>query len=42
MVTQPLETAKALAEEHWCWLEPLLKYLYTTAFIHGFKHARSD
>ena len=41
---------KKLAEAHWEWLEPLLqphfdsktlaimKYLYVTAMIHGYKH----
>jgi len=41
-MTKPKKTPKQLAEEHWLWLEPLLHYLYVTAFIHGAKHERKD
>ena len=27
-----------LVEEHWNWLQDLLKKVYIGAFIHGFKH----
>jgi len=45
--------AKRLADEHWEWLEsvlrelpnqelpfPLLKVIYISAFVHGYKHAK--
>lgn len=45
---------RQLAERHWMWVEPLLlphydqiaittmKYLYTTAMIHGYKHRKKE
>ena len=48
----PLERAKKLANDHWEWLGGLFdrldvedsigKYLYKTAFKHGYKHALED
>ncbi len=32
--------AKALAEEHWAWLESLLHKVYVDAMVHGYKHGR--
>jgi len=32
------KSIEEIAEEHWRWLEPLMRYLYITAFIHGAKH----
>ena len=44
-----MKTPEQLADEHWSWLHPvleltgvveieLIKYLFTTAMIHGYKH----
>lgn len=45
-----MKTPEQLAEEHWEWVKGLIKssscdytdetleYIYTTAFIHGYKH----
>lgn len=30
--------AETLAEEHWEWLEKVLRRIYTDAFTHGYKH----
>ena len=35
-----LEKAKAIAEEHWEWLEPYYHKIYVDAFIHGYKHGK--
>lgn len=32
--------AKALAEEHWQWLETLLHKIYVDAMVHGIKHGQ--
>ncbi|MBU0846646.1 hypothetical protein KKH23_05600 [Patescibacteria group bacterium] len=32
------EEAKRLSKEHWSWLEPLLRMIYTGAMEHGYKH----
>ena len=32
------EKAKKIANEHWDWLETLLRKVYIDSFIHGFKH----
>jgi Leu/Phe-tRNA-protein transferase len=37
-----LEIAKKLAEEHWTWLESLLRKIYVDAFIHGFHHGLEE
>lgn len=37
-----MDKDKDLAEEHWKWLEPLLHYIYITAWLHGAKHAREN
>jgi len=36
------EQARKMAEEHWKWLEPLLRELYVGAFMHGVKHEKGD
>lgn len=36
------EEAKALAEEHWKWLESLLHKLYVDAMVHGIKHGQEE
>ena len=33
---------KELAEEHWKWLQSLLKKVYIDAFVHGYKHGRNE
>ena len=33
-----LEKAKILAEEHWEWLEPIIRRFFVDGFIHGYKH----
>jgi hypothetical protein len=35
-------TSKKLADEHWAWLESLLRKVYTDAFVHGYKHGKED
>lgn len=30
------------AEEHWDWLETLLRKVFIDAFIHGYKHSREE
>ena len=49
-----MKDIRKLAENHWAWLEPLLlqqyspeilvimKYLYITAMIHGWKHKEEE
>lgn len=37
-----MEAAEHIAEEHWQWLHPLLRYLYITAFTHGWKHCEEQ
>jgi hypothetical protein len=32
--------AEKLAKEHWAWFSSVLEVIYTTAFIHGYKHGR--
>lgn len=34
--------AELLAEEHWNWLESLLRKVYCDASVHGYKHALED
>ena len=34
------EEARKLAEEHWKWLESLLRKLYVDAMVHGIKHGQ--
>ncbi len=34
--------AVRLAREHWEWLGPTLEKIYKDAFIHGYKHGRSE
>lgn len=35
-------SAEQLAQEHWKWLSSLLKKMYIDAFVHGYKHGKSD
>ncbi len=35
-----MDEIEQIAEEHWDWLQSLLKLLYITAFIHGAKHQK--
>ena len=37
-----LEKAKVLAEEHWEWLEPIIKRFFIDGFMHGYKHGIED
>lgn len=30
--------AYTLAEDHWNWLESLMRKVYIDAFVHGYKH----
>ena len=30
--------AKVLAEEHWEWLEPIIRRFFIDGFIHGYRH----
>lgn len=38
----PKQTPRQKAEEHWMWLEGLLRKVYIDAFIHGYKHGEID
>lgn len=36
------KSSKVLAEEHWTWLETLLRKVFVDAFIHGYKHGKQS
>ena len=40
MRLRELEKSKELAEEHWVWLESILRKIFIDAFVHGYKHAK--
>lgn len=42
MKVSDIEKARQLAEEHFTWLEVLLKRVFVDAFIHGYKHAKEE
>jgi len=41
-MTKPKKTPRQLAEEHWGWLESLLRKIFIDAFIHGYKHSQQE
>lgn len=41
-MNEDVDRPYSLAEEHWEWLQSLLEKIYTDAFIHGYKHGRTD
>lgn len=41
-MTKPKITAEQLAQEHWVWLETVLRKMYTNAFVHGYKHGKDS
>jgi len=41
-MTKPNKTPQQLADEHWNWLETILRKIFKDAFIHGYKHGRKN
>lgn len=41
-VLEAQRIARELAEEHWMWVERWLHMVYVDAFVHGYKHGKSD
>lgn len=35
-----MSEGERLAQEHWKWLQSILKKIYIDAFIHGYKHGK--
>lgn len=33
---------RELAEQHWAWLETMLRKVFVDAFIHGYKHGQDE
>lgn len=41
-MTPPKKAPSQLAEEHWDWLESILRKMFIDAFIHGYKHGKES
>lgn len=48
-MTKPKKTPRQLAEEHWDWIEQVLRnrqnetrHMFIEGFIHGYKHGKGD